>query len=336
MNQSLISVASQGGGAHAIHVMSGAAEVLARAIRRAVPFLGRRGVHVRAGEPQLSSTEAVGSDFREPAYVAHLVAEPGGARARLCFDADAIAFLMDGSLCGDGSKVQKLTAKGLTPPQKAFIEQLAGSVVGTISSSLEMEIGLALTPIDVRSGGATGSLVAIELSFIDDKKEEEGDEEEDFLFEDDEADAGDEAPVEDEIVCHGRILLAISKSALMTARVRSPKQTEEIDERVVETMGEVPVEVVAELGRIVMSVAELGQLAVGTTLRMPVAVNGAVDVRVEDVPMFKGRPTTSGSQLAVRLVEDKPVGTLMPSGLNEDLHESLRPAPPPQPVNLQV
>ena len=81
---------------------------------------------------------------------------------------------------------------------------------------------------------------------------------------------------------------------------------------------------VAELGRVPMSLGDLGLLQVGDTLRVPVAVNGAVDVRVEDVPLFKGRPTTAGSQLAVRLIEETRVS---PSATER---------PPPPAVSVQA
>ncbi len=308
MKESLISVASEGGGAHAIDVMAGVAEPLARAVRRAVPFLGRRQVAVRLAAPKLMSTQKVGRDLQGPVYVSHLVAEPGGARARICFDAPAVAFLLDGTLCGDGSKQSKLSLTGLTPAQVAFIEQMSETLVNALSKALSCEIGMVLNTMPVVRGGqtASGSTVALSFSFVEEKKKEE--DEEEFLFEEEDEEGEEEE--QEELTSLGTIVLAISKSALMSARLSQAKPSDEVDDRVIATMGEVQVDVVAELGRIVMSVAQLAGLRVGHTLRVPVAVNGSVEVLVEDVALFKGRPTTSGSQLAIKLIDPEHAATL--------------------------
>lgn len=322
MKGTLISVASEGGGAHAIDVMAGVADALCRAMKRSIPFLVRRKVELSFAEPQLMNADEVVDQLTGPCHVSHLVAEPGGARARLAFDARAVAFLLDGSLCGDGSKTQPLDAKGLSAAQKAFIEQLSESIVTGLSTTLERQIGLALTTMPQTRNGhsASGALVALTFTFMDADEPNASAEEDDFLFEDEQKKEDDETPEEPKEP-HGTMVLAISKSALMSARVSHGKHTDVIDQRVIATMEEVCVDVVAELGRVVMSVAQLAALRVGHTLRVPVPVNGAVNVRVEDVPLFKARPTTSGSQLAIKLMDTTP------PPVDEPERSSIAPAP---------
>lgn len=300
MTTTFISVASEGGGAHAIDVMARLAQPLCRTMSRAIPFLGRRGVSVQHEAPVLTATAEVCDGLVGPAHEMHLVVEPGGGRARLCFDAEAIAFLLDGTLCGDGSGAKALEDR-LTLPQRAFITELGASVSKCLSATFEREAGLSLRAMPAVENDRTtnAAMVCMTLTFVEAQKAE-APAEDDFSFDEVEEEEED-ADQSEAAKPRGTVRFAISKSTLMAARLGGEPPKETTDLRVVHSVEEVPVDVIAELGRITMSVAEIGALRVGDTMRLPVAVNGAVNVRVEDVALFHGRPTTSGSQLAVEL-----------------------------------
>jgi flagellar motor switch/type III secretory pathway protein FliN len=63
----------------------------------------------------------------------------------------------------------------------------------------------------------------------------------------------------------------------------------------------VPVNVVAELGRVTLKLSQVLGLRVGDTLRLPSPTNDPVLVRVEGVPKFDAVPVISRGQVAVKI-----------------------------------
>ncbi len=308
-NESIIALTTEGGGGVALDTMVRAAQFLAQGVRRGVPFLGRRRLTVVAGDAWLTRSTNLTAELEEPVFICPLAAEPGGSRAMFCLDGEAISFLLEGSLGGDGSEMPKLAKKGLSPPQRAFIDRVATNIVRTLSLSLERAIGLSLLKLPMMTGEKTSSsaLVALPLHFQDMVRasSEEKDDEDDFGLDnfDDEPEKDDEDGEEQECKRHGTVILAMSKNALNTARaVGTTKRGTNLDRRLVATLKEVQVDVIAELGRLVLTLGELTDLKIGDTLRLDVGVNAAIDVRVEDEVVFKGQPTTAGSQLAIEIV----------------------------------
>jgi flagellar motor switch protein FliM len=304
--ESLISVVSEGGSALAEETITRAGPFVAQGLARGVPFLGRRRIVVKAGAPDTRKSTAVGTDLEPPVFVAQLAVEPGGARALLCVDGPAIAFLLEGSLGGDGSDLPKLQKKGLSAPQHAFVDRVVGHMVRTVSSALAKSVGLTLTKLPALSGekSASGVLVAMPLLFRDApstaKPEEKGLDLD--SFDEPSSDGEDDGADESKTKVHGTVQLAISKSALTAARARGSKSREvAVDPRVAATLREAQVWVVAELGRLHLSLAELVALRVGDTLRLDVPVNGDVDVRVENRVLLRAQPTAVGTQLAIQI-----------------------------------
>jgi len=108
---------------------------------------------------------------------------------------------------------------------------------------------------------------------------------------------------------HGNVPLAISQHALSAVHSRPADRAREPDQRLVKTLEQTEVEVVAELGRMQISLGQLAALEIGSTLRLAVPVKGAIAVRVDQRVLFKAQPTAVGTQLAVRLTsrwEDSP------------------------------
>ena len=64
---------------------------------------------------------------------------------------------------------------------------------------------------------------------------------------------------------------------------------------------EVPVTVVAELGRLTMGLSSLLRLKRGQVLRLPTAMDDVVNVEISGIKKFVGTPVTHKGQLAVQL-----------------------------------
>jgi flagellar motor switch protein FliM len=97
----------------------------------------------------------------------------------------------------------------------------------------------------------------------------------------------------------GRIvlLLPVSESgSVVPAGLAAPTE-----ERTAEALGHVDVDLVVELGRAVLPLARVASLAVGDVLRVPLPLDAAARVRVGSTVLFRGRPTTSGHQIAVAI-----------------------------------
>lgn len=295
--ESLMRVTREGGGEAAVETMLRTAPHVASGVRRAIPFLGRRGIVVTHGTPSLINSRDLGEGLTKPRYIVQCAVEPGGARAALCFDGPAIGFLVEGALGGDGSDPPTLHEKGLSAPQKAFMARLGEQIVFCISTATTNGVGLGLTTLPPGAGekSAGGPMVILPLSF-EARKSAGDDEEDDFGFDDDEGEEG-----EQEAAQIGEMVLAISKHALYSARAINSDAT--INPRIAATLAQVEVMMVGELGRITMTLGEMMMLAPGDTLRLDVPVNGTVDVRMGEQVLFRAHPTTAGSQLALQLVE---------------------------------
>jgi flagellar motor switch protein FliM len=266
-----------------LHAMADQGTALSRSLRKAVPFFSRRGVVVSAESPKVMFAPDVVEALTRPGYVAPLVAEPGGTRAALGFDGPAIAFLLEGSLGGDGSMIPELDEEGLSVAQLAFIARLAQGVANTLSTTLSEATGVKLTPLPKSTGDAAGgALVTMTFGLFDPNAE------------------NPDEPV-------GRILLAISKHALLTTKHRRDPRLEP-DERVVSALKRTEVDVIAELGRVMLPLSDVARLLPGDVLRLGIPVEGGtIDVRVDGHVLFSGRPTTCGSQLAVRIEGNEPI-----------------------------
>jgi flagellar motor switch protein FliM len=298
---SLISVTATGGSTAALETM-----------RRAVPFLTRRGVAIKPGAPYVVNSNELESQLTAPVYLANLASEPGGARAAICLDSHAISFLLEGSLGGDGSDPPKLNPKGLTAPQLAFMDRVFTNVMKCCAETIERSIGLSVKYLPRAQGqkSAGATLVVLPLDFVDEAALDDDDDMDVFGPDsNDEASDGEaEAEAEAEAgstTSQGRMLIGLSKNALNRARAAHDRRqrTQPVDDRVAATIREVDVDVVAELGRLPLTIGKLMALKVGDTLRLDVPVNGHIILRIDEEVLFRGQPTTTGTQLAIQIVE---------------------------------
>jgi flagellar motor switch protein FliM len=68
-------------------------------------------------------------------------------------------------------------------------------------------------------------------------------------------------------------------------------------------MQEVPVDLVAELGRADLTLGRLLELSVGDVVRLDQASEKAISVSVDDVPKYRGEITVAHGNLAVELTD---------------------------------
>lgn len=246
---------------------------LATALRRALPFLTRRDVPVAMEWARAVPAAELMLDLPRPVHVVHLAVEPGGAPGALVFDAGALSRMLDGVLGGDGRALPTLDAAGLTAPQRALVgrtvEGIVRAVGEVLSSRIGVNIALASDRPDPNSSDGTSIVCAFMLG----------------------ADLG-------------RVLLVLPKNALLgpgaaiTSALPAP---ETYNPHVLRALDGVDLELVVELARVPARLDVVLGLRVGDTLPLGIPVSDPVNVRIDDKPMFRGRPTTVAGCIAVRI-----------------------------------
>jgi flagellar motor switch protein FliM len=254
-------------------VLEREATQLAAALRRAVPFLARRGVPVTLSYARATPISELVADLPRPLYAMPLIADPSGGRGALVLDANAIAVFLDGALGGNGTSLPALNEGGLTSAQSALMARLARGIVPAFSDVLSARAGVRLRAAAPDAGEAEmeGALIACALEFA----------------------------VESNVA---RVILLLPKESLLPAADESdapPART--ADRRVEAVLDDVELEVVAELGRVPMKLSDAACLRVGDTLRLDLLVGAPVTVRADGRALMKGRPSTSGGRIVVRI-----------------------------------
>ena len=120
---------------------------LESALRRAVPFLARRGIPVTLGYAKAMPLSAVLQDIEAPIHVTRLAVQPGDGRGAMVFDAGVLALLLDGVLGGDGTSTPKLESEGLTPPQFAVVQGVVTTILRALGETLHTRLGVRLEPL---------------------------------------------------------------------------------------------------------------------------------------------------------------------------------------------
>jgi flagellar motor switch protein FliM len=121
-----------------------------------------------------------------------------------------------------------------------------------------------------------------------------------------------QAPASDslEVVCQvegmqvpASMVISASAEALETAarEQANPGDGAPGDPRFLEALQEVPLEVVAELGRISVGLKKVLSFRVGDVVRLYTATDDPVSVRVGGIEKFVGMPILSRGQLAIEI-----------------------------------
>jgi flagellar motor switch protein FliM len=257
----------------AVSVLERESPRLSAALRRAIPFLSRRGLPVALASARAAPIGDLLEGVSRPIHATHFVAMPANARGALLLDAGAIAICLDGVLGGEGRAIPVLNPAGLTGPQTALVSGLASGVVSAFSDALFVSIGIRLEcrTAGVEEATAQSAPIACILEF------------------------GTQPDV-------GRVMLLLPKEALLA----SSDQLERLpgpggDPRLAAVLANVELDLVAELGRVRIRLRDLAALKVGDTLRLDASVNGTVSVRANEHELMRGKPTTQSGRLAVKI-----------------------------------
>jgi len=245
---------------------------LASALRRAIPFLARRNVPITLSYSRAVPVAELLESLARPIHATHLVITPGGGSGAILFDAGAIAMFLDGVLGGDGTQIPTLLPSGLTTPQTALVAGLATGIVRALSDALTGSLGMSLACRSTEIHDATVESAPIAC-----------------LLE-----LGTEGAA-------GRVAILLAKEPLLAACPDAEPASGVADPRVVSVLEGVELDLVAELGSLRLSLRDVARLEVGHTLRLEAAVGATVSVRAEGCELFRGRPTTSGGRIALKI-----------------------------------
>ena len=266
--------------------VAGLAPELANALRRAVPFLARKRVVLRAEQTlcvpfaQLASDETIA---HATAFAARTVTASAGTRSNtsiasaasvrglVLFDDAALARILDGVLGGDGGATA--SSGRPTSAQSALASRVAASILKALGDVMAARLGLVVEPTtskDVDAGAAVVLPLAIEGG--------------------------------------GRVLLAFPLSAI--ARDEESTEPAHVDSGLAAAMTEVELDVVAELGKVRLPLEAIARLAVGDVIRLSLPLDERARVCAGGATLFHGRPTASGHVVAVAIEQaSKELGT---------------------------
>lgn len=269
---SLLRVSAEGArGRRAVATLEHTAPELVAALKRALAFLVRRGTPVNVTSVAPVPTAEILESLPRPIHTTDLVAIRSGAKGKLLLDRAAIALTLDGVLGGDGSSPPELPGEELSPTQTALIGRVTTAIVGAYSDAFG-RAGLSRLAIESRQDArAEGVPVSCTI----------------------ELGSGENV---------GRVVLLLSQDALAPSTDRAVVRREEgPSPQVLETLAEVEVELVAELGRRKVRFPEIASLAVGDLLKLELPITTEARVHCDGQPLFRGRPTTSAGQLAIEI-----------------------------------
>jgi len=262
----------------AMYAMSHVAQRFARGARKTLPFMVKRRARL-VPEPVCIvdlGTERVVD--RGPIFEILLEAEEGSAWACLTLGPEALGVVLEGALGGSEKNASSGIGADLTLAQAALVSKLARRLAQDFADAVKIEVGISLRTLSARSIPAGDERDA---AFADGLRAE-------CAFE---GIAGD-----------ARISIAMGAEALESAAKGQDEEVEESsDPRMAEALTEVPVEVVAELGRVRLGLRRVLSLEVGQVLRLATAVDDPVIVRVAGVEKFRGAPVISRGQLSVEI-----------------------------------
>jgi flagellar motor switch protein FliM len=265
----------EGGGTQgrALVALDGSATHVASAIRRAVPYLMRRSTPILPKAARVVLFRALTEELSGPIYSVPLATDPGGSRAVLALDRAAVTYLLEGALGGDPEDPLDPANQDITGPERAVLSRIIEGIVRAVSDSLSTR-GIRLRRLPEAPGTAPDGPVA-SISFVVGKESK------------------------------GTIVLGISPDALLQGGAQTtPSQREpDTQARTQAVLSNVHVELVVELGRLSRRLVDLDALKVGDVLRLGTHVSAPVHVCIQGKPIYRGRPSTAGTCVAVTGLE---------------------------------
>lgn len=240
------------------------------AVKRTLPHLARRKVTVTAAAPRPLLRDELAEITQRPFHVLPLDVGAGPhAAGALVLDAKAIAHGMDGMLGSGNGDLPNLDPNGLSVAQIALANRLARGFVPAFDEVLA-RVGATLALVEPGTKGAPEGGVLAACTVKIDEGENEG-----------------SVTVLVPVAC-----VATAENSVVTPAAPSCRETQA-------AMDHVELEVIAELGRVKLPLARVAGLKVGDVLRLPLPVEAPVRLQVSGKPLFSGKPTVRGSQIAI-------------------------------------
>ena len=262
----------------AMYAMTHVAQRFVRGARKTLPFLVKRRARLVPEPVCIVDLGAERVVERGPVYEILLEAEDGPAWACLSLGPEALSVMLEGALGGSEKNASSGIGADLTLAQAALVGKLARRLAQDFADAVKSEVGITLRITTAHSIAAGDERDA---NFADGLRAE-------CAFE---GIAGD-----------ARISIAMGAEALESASKDQSDEGEEAnDPRMEEAICEVPVEVVAELGRVRLGLRRVLSLEVGQVLRLATAVDDPVIVRIGGVEKFRGAPVISRGQVSVEI-----------------------------------
>jgi flagellar motor switch/type III secretory pathway protein FliN len=264
----------------AMTLMARVAVDFTRRARRTLPFLVARKTHLMPQPVAIASAPGELSSAPGPGLHAFYEDENGPAWASVSLNAVSLGLILEGALGGAHSAAGSYVfGAELTLAQRALAGRLIRSLGEDLLSSFKAEAQLQLTPAGIYAT-PTDSLEHVERR--------------DGLSVD--------CIVEG---VEGASIRIAAQAAALDAAIKDTEEDEPPhgDPKMAQVVRDVPVTVIVELGRITMGLSSLLRLKRGQVLRLPTAVDDAVNVEVAGIKKFVGTPVTHKGQLAVQLTE---------------------------------
>ncbi len=262
----------------AMQALARVAQSFSRSARRSMPFLVKRKSRLLPGAVVFVDLSPEARLVNSPVYEVLFEEPEGAARASLCFSTDALGVILDGALGGAGGGADAALGATLSVAQTALVSRVIKQLSEDFVLAVKEEVGV---PIRVLSARCIAAGDERDVNFGDGLGI-------DCVFEG----FGPET----------KVALAMGAEALEAA-IKDKDSDEPTlgDPRFPEALHEVPVELVAELGRVSIGLKRLLTLQPGQVLRLSTAVDDPAIVRVAGVAKFSGSPVISRGQLAIQI-----------------------------------
>jgi flagellar motor switch protein FliM len=263
----------------AMNAMSRIGLKFSRAGRKALPFLVRRRARLLPQSVAIVDALSTAQDLGRGVRLEIGLEEKGGPGwGDLIVNAEGLAVILEGTLGATEGAGPAAMGDDITPAARALATRVARLLAADFIQAIKDEVGITFELGAVRSvspgdGGEGRSSDGLRV---------------DCLFEG-----------MSESACIALVLSA--ESLEEAAREHEEPPVHQGDPRVTDSLKDVPVQVIAELGCATLSLDRVLSLKVGEVLRLPTALDDAISVRVAGVKKFKAVPVASRGQIAIEI-----------------------------------
>lgn len=259
----------------AVGSMERVAATFARGARRSMPFLLRYRARLVPGSVEFVKKSKALLEAGEGLSYATFVGGPDAtAWAGVALDLGAIGLVLEGALGGKGGAPPVL-GPALTSPQRALVGRIASSLAGDLAAALAEELKVAFSVDRGKHPAPRGEPFPSALRF--------------------------RCEIEGVSVPASLTVAAGAECIEAAARERQSEDSVTSDPRIGDVVPEVPLDVVAELGRVVLGLRRVLSLQPGDVLRLKTAADDPVVVRVGGIEKFTAVPVTSRGQISVEI-----------------------------------